>query len=208
MANKQNSPGDDRSDIEFLYFKGKMRSADIQALVSGFASTRSNALLARPATKRIAGPTTDNGASEASDDVDLDSVEDAELAENDSASSTPKVPRGNGAKRVYATPDTVDIDLESGDKPFTTFALEKAPPTHQDKYLVVAEWLRVFRNTPEVTAGHVRTCYIAAGWAFDVKDPTQPFRKLKRAGLGTITDGRFTIRHLGTSDVNKMNAQP
>jgi len=207
MANKQNPPSDERSEVEFLYFKGKLRSVDIQALVSGFASTRSNALAPnRAATKLIAAPITENGAADAVDqEVDLELVEDDEVA-REAASSTRRAPRGSGPKRTYPTPDTVDIDLDSGEKPFRTLAAEKAPQAHHDKYLVAAEWLRAYRGIPEITTGHVRTCYIGTGWNFDVVDPAQPFRKLKKLGLGTITDGKFTIKHLGTSEVNKMNA--
>jgi hypothetical protein len=207
MAHKQNPTGDERSEVEFLYFKGKLHSADIQALVSGFASSRPSALPAsRAAAKRIAAPTTDNGAAGAVDqEVDLDLVDDAEVAQEE-VSSAPRVARGSGPKRTYPTPDTVDIDLDSGEKPFRTFAAEKAPQTHHDKYLVAAEWVRAYRGIPEIGAGHVRTCYIGAGWDFDVVDPLQPFRKLKKAGLGTISDGKFAIKHLGTSEVSKMNA--
>jgi hypothetical protein len=207
MANKQIPPGDDRSEVEFLYFKGKLRSADIQALVSGFAGTRSSALPGRQVTKRIANPGTQGEVAEEADEPDLEGIEDAEV-EASAAVSAPRTARGTGAKRVYPTPDTLDIDLEAGDKPFRKFAIEKAPASHQDKYLVVAEWLRAFGDIPEVTTGHVRTCYIGAGWDFDLLDPTQPFRKLKKAGLGMIADGKFTIKHLGTSAVNKMTAQP
>jgi hypothetical protein len=205
MAKQQGASGDDRSDIEFLYFKGKMKSADISALVAGFTSTRSSSLSPRPAApKRITPTGTNNGTSEPEEEeVELELVDEADVA--DSTNVAVAAPKARGAKRSYPTPDTVDIDLEAGEKPFRAFAAEKAPQSHHDKYLVAAEWLRAYGNTAEVSAGHVRTCYIGAGWNFDVVDPTQPFRKLKKEGLGTISDGKFTIKHLGTAEVNKMN---
>lgn len=204
MAKQQNPSGDERSDVEFLYFKGKLRSQDIQALVSGFASTRSSAFPARAPQKRIAAPVAEDGVVPSDQEVDLDTVEEAETEEN--GASTSRSPKTSRAKRTYPTPDPVNIDLEFGDKPFVTFATEKAPGSHRDRYLVVAEWLRAYRETTTVTAGHVRTCYIRADWDFDLQDPTQPFRKLKKEGLGAVSDGQFTINHLGTAEVKKMNA--
>lgn len=205
MPIKQKLSAEERSEVEFLYFKGKLRSADIQALVSGFAGQRSNPLLSsRAQTKRIDGPEEANGIGDDSEE-ELELLADGEIS-SDAIASAPRAPRGSGPKRTYPTPDTVDIDLETGESPFAVFAAAKAPETHRERYLVAAEWLRANRSLTEITTGHVRTCYIRAGWDFDVVDPSQPFRKLKKEGLGTISEGRFTIKHLGTSEVNKMNS--
>ena len=202
---KQNPVGGERSKVRMLYVEGEFAPGEIQALAMTFARPLPSA---RPPQKRIVGASTDNGAvldAEHEIEINVDGVgEETVEANGTSVSAGPKASRG---KRTYPSPATVDIDLASGDMPFTTFANEKRPDKQRDKYLVVAEWLRAYGNTPEITAGHVRTCYIAADWTFDVQDPAQPFRNLKKEGLGTISDGKFTINHLGTAAVKKMNAQ-
>jgi hypothetical protein len=203
MANKQNPPGDDRSDIEFLYFKGKMRSADIQALVSGFASTRSNALPARPATKRIAAPS-GNGAADLAEDVDLELVEDAEIAEEDGTEEVATAPKTPRRQRTYPTPATVEMDMEAGGKSFNEFAQEKGPKSHVNRYLVAAAWCNEYAKLETITAGHVRTCYIAADWTYNVQDPLDPFREIRGKGLGALNEANFTIGHLGLGKVKNM----
>lgn len=200
MAKQHNPSGGEKSKLRMLYVEGEFAQGEIQALAMTFARP----LAVRPVQKRIATSATDNGLVDAEQEIEIDVAEDEVSSENGaSAPSAPKAPRG---KRTYPTPPTVDIDLDSGDKPFSTFASEKNPQSHLDKYLVVAEWLRAFRNTAPITAGHVRTCYIGADWTFDVQDPNQPLRALKKEGLGTIADGAFTINHLGTAAVKKLNA--
>jgi hypothetical protein len=203
MAKPQNPSGDERSDIEFLYFKGKVRSVDIQQLVAGFTSTRSNALPARPQTKQLP-PAGGNGTVKTEQQTEIEFAEELEQVEEPNGASASAAPKPSRGRRKYPTPDPVALDLESGDMPFLTFAAEVTPESHLDKYLVAAEWLRAYRNVTEITAGHVRTCYIEADWDFDPQDPNQPFRTLKKDGLGSIADGKFTVGHLGTSAVKKM----
>jgi hypothetical protein len=199
---KQNPFGGERSKVRLLFVEGEFAAGEIQALATAFARPT---LPVRPSQqKRIAAATTDNGVLDAETEVSVE--EEATIEEDDAASvltPTPKVPRG---KRTYPTPEPVEIDLESGDKPFRAFASEKVPATHLDKYLVVAEWLRAYRAIPTITTGHVRTCYIAADWTFDVQDPNQPFRTLKKNGFGSIADSKFTINHLGVAEVKRMNS--
>ena len=201
MAKHQNPAGGEKSKVRMLYVEGEFAQGEIQALAMTFARP----LASRPPQKRIGTPAADNGVLDAEQEIAID-VEEIPTVEDNGASAAgpPKAARG---KRTYPTPVTVDIDLEGGEKSFGTFAGEKAPETHRDKYLVTADWLRAYRKTPEITAGHVRTCYIGADWTFDVQDPAQPFRKLKAEGLGTLSGGKFTVNHLGTAAVKKMNAQ-
>lgn len=201
---KQNPAGGEKSKVRMLYVEGEFAQGEIQALAMTFARPLQPA---RPPQKRIVSSSADNGVLDAEHEIEInvDGVDEETVEDN--GTSVSAAPRASRGKRTYPSPATVDIDLESGDMPFTTFASEKRPDKQRDKYLVVAEWLRAYGNTPDITAGHVRTCYIAADWIFDVQDPAQPFRNLKKEGLGTISDGKFTINHLGTAAVKKMNAQ-
>ncbi|MGI8400610.1 MAG: hypothetical protein ACR2NS_03255 [Gemmatimonadaceae bacterium] len=197
---KHNPPGGERSKVRMLYVEGEFAQGEIQAIAMTFARQ----LPVRPPQKRIGSPSGEDGVLDTDREVEIEVEEESTFEDNGAAASaTPKAPRG---KRTYPTPGPVDVELDGGDKPFITFASEKKPGTHLDKYLVVADWLRAYRNTPTVTAGHVRTCYICADWTFDVQDPSQPFRSLKKDGLGSIAGGKFTINHLGTAAVKKMNS--
>jgi hypothetical protein len=200
---KQNPASGEKSKVRMLYVEGEFAQGEIQALAMTFARP----IPVRPAPKRIVSSSAENGVLDAEQEIEIDVEEVGAIDDNGSPASATATPKGPRVKRTYPTPATVNIELESGEKPFATFAREKQPETHREKYLVAAEWLRVYRNTPEITAGHVRTCYIGADWTFDVQDPVQAFRDLKRQGLGTISDGKFTINHLGQAAVKKMNAQ-
>lgn len=210
---KQNPPGgDERSDVEFLYFKGKLRSADIQALVSGFTSTRSNALPSRTPSKQIPAPASQNGqngASEIDREVDLDLVEEVEVEQEETVT-----PRAASAPRKSRKPKPIDIDINGDGVSFESFikplsAQQLAGP--QAKFLVAAAWLHEHGNPKldAVSVGHVYACYLHAEWTWDApsNDHTDPFRKLRKEGLGTPAkgkDGQFEINGIGLKRVEKM----
>ena len=201
MAKHQNPAGGEKSKVRMLYVEGEFAQGEIQALAMTFARP----LAPRPPQKRIGTPSADNGVLDAEQEIEINVEEVPTVEDNGASAAAPqKAARG---KRTYPTPEPVDIDLEGGEKSFSAFVSEKRPASHLDKYLVAAEWFRAFANTPTITAGHVRTCYIGADWTFDVQDPNQPFRTLKKDGLGTIADGKFTLNYQGTAAVKKMNAQ-
>src|ERR1041385_9228495 len=114
------------------------------------------------------------------------------MTEATTASTTSK----SRQQRTYKKPEAVEMDMNSGGKPFREFARETGPESHRDKYLVAAAWLHNFANIKTISADHVWTCYLTADWTFNIKDPTQMFRVLKRDGLGTTKDGTFSINHV------------
>jgi hypothetical protein len=209
VANKQNPPSDERSDVEFLYFKGKLRSADIQALVSGFTSTRSSVLPNRNPSKQISPAGAQNGAPEVDQEVDLELIEEPDVEPNGVAT-----PRAPSIPRKTRNPKPIDIDINGDGCSFESFiepltAEQLAGP--QMKFLVAAAWMHEHGNPKldAVSIGHVYACYLHADWAWDApaNDHTDPFRKLRKDGLGNpakAKDGKFEINGIGLKRVEKM----
>lgn len=197
---KQNPVGGERSKVRMLYVEGEFAQGEIQALAMTFARPLSPA---RPTQKRIVSSSTDNGGVlDAEHEIEIE-VEDVGTVEDNGASAA-TTPRASRGKRTYPTPPTVEMDMTAGGTPFKVFAATKGPKSHRDKYLVAAAWCREYGTLESITTGHVRTCYIAAGWTYKVIDPIQPFRDLRGDGLGTLADGNFTIGHLGLAKVKEM----
>lgn len=109
--------------------------------------------------------------------------------------------------RSYRKPVPVDMDMKAGGLAFVEYAKQKAPTAHRAKYLVAAAWLHEYASEASISADHVFTCYKAAGWTFDVQDPSAPLRQLKMDGFGTLKRGIFSINHLGIAEVEKMGSE-
>jgi hypothetical protein len=119
--------------------------------------------------------------------------------------SKPTVRRTTGARRVYPKPSILPIDLNAGDVPFREFFNSKNPSGHVKRYLVIAYWLKEYREINEVHDDHIYTCYRALGMNV-VKDIGSHFRAGKQQGWfdsGT-TQGTFTINHIGEGVVNDL----
>jgi len=197
---KQNPVGGERSKVRMLYVEGEFAPGEIQTLAMTFARPST---AARPAQKRIVGSSTENGgALDAEQEIEID-VEEVGATEDNGATAG-AAPRASRGKRTYPTPPTVEMDMAAGGMPFKDFAATKGPKSNRDRYLAAAAWSSEYAKLPSITTGHVRTCYIAAGWTYKVNDPIAPFRILRDDGLGTLSDGNFAIGHLGLAEVQEM----
>lgn len=116
-------------------------------------------------------------------------------------SNGPPRPR---ASRKIRTPEVLDVDLKS-EPSFASFTAAKNPSSIPDKYLVVAAWFSLHRETDTITANHVFTCFRAAGWSVSISDFGQPLRHLKGNDLmNGDGKGGYKINHLGLDKVDKM----
>jgi hypothetical protein len=110
------------------------------------------------------------------------------------------------SQRTYATPEVIDIDLTGGEMPLKTFCDQKAPDSDLTKYLVIAAWLKEYRQIESVGINHIHTCYRHMGW-FTPKDTPQPMRDLKRrAWFNKTGRSEYAINHVGMNEVLKMGA--
>jgi hypothetical protein len=110
-------------------------------------------------------------------------------------------------QRSFKTPQILDIETQNGAMPLKTFCEEKKATTGTDarKYLVIAAWLKEYRNLPDVGADHIYTCYRAMGW-HPPKDVSLPFRNMKSQNgwFGSGQErGTYAINHVGLAQVDK-----
>jgi hypothetical protein len=209
---KQNQGGGERSKVRLFYVEGDFAPGELRELTQAFTSAvRGSPVLARvpaPAPPRLAAALGDghgngNGGGEIPD-AELETIVEEVDAETDAPVATKRPTK----PRVYRKPEPVEIDLTLGTTPWREFATAKASPgaSHRTKYLVAATWLHDHAKVTTISADHVFTLYKAAGWNFDIGDPTGTFRQLKSEGLGKLNRGQFAINHLGVAEVNDMKA--
>jgi hypothetical protein len=107
--------------------------------------------------------------------------------------------------RQYTAPNVLDIDLKSGAMSLRDFAEQKQPKTDNDVYLVIAAWLKEFRQIVEVDNDHIYTC-LRHLQKSPPKDVGQPLRKLKGRGFFTkgASKGFYAINHIGVDAVQRM----
>jgi len=194
----------DRSKVRIFYVDADLATGDLETLTAALTQAiRPTHVLAKNGTPaRLAAPVTHvDGNGREADEVEEAEVEIAEESEEARSEIT-----GPAKKRMYPKPVPVDIDMKAGGKPWVEFAAEKGPTAHRSKYLVAAAWLHEYPKLTSITANHVFTCYKAAGWTFDVVDPSVALRQLKGEGLFTGKGGKFEINHLGVAEVEKMKA--
>jgi hypothetical protein len=133
-----------------------------------------------------------------------------EVEDNDTQSAVESMPQAETPKRTRTWTPTrpkvlSNIDLAS-DRTFRSFAAEKNPQTNLDKFLVVAAWFKLHRNTDSITTNHVYTCFRHIEWSCDIKDFNQPLRSLKSDQLMNAgqNKGAYAINHLGLDRVDKL----
>ncbi len=192
------------SKIRFIMLEADLADGDLTQITNAISNAlRPNGTTRSLTATRVASQLPSNSAETESPVEDLDAGADVE-AENETVGEERGARRA--APRRYPTPSVLDVDLNSGDMPFETFAQGKQPQNVAKKHLLVAYWFKTYRDTLAITVDHAYTCYKKMGWSTNVKDFSQPFRDLSRQGRGSVKDGNFTINHIGEDVVAKMSA--
>ena len=138
-------------------------------------------------------------------DVEMHDAEDNGGAEQDGSRQVRQAV--SKPRRPPRTPKVLDLDLTSG-VPFEEFARAKSPSSDHKRYLVVAAWFKLHRQTEAITTDHVYTCYRAVKWPSNIVDFNQPLRDLKGRQLMTSgAKGQYSINHLGLAEVDKLNTE-
>jgi hypothetical protein len=135
----------------------------------------------------------------------FDIIEAGEPAVAAPAQAPAAKPQNGSKKKKLRTPNPIsDLDLTSGPKPFKEYYEEHAPKDHSKRYLVVAHWLREYRNIAEVGADHVYTCYRFLGMAVP-DDVLSVFRGLKKQAWveAGSSPGTFRINHIGENQLTQ-----
>ena len=139
--------------------------------------------VARPALSNPKGNGLVLEASEPQEDVlDNDVIENED---NDHEEQTQEA--SNNAterkRRIPPQPKILhDLDINAGDVPLKTFVEQKNPQKAQDRIVVVAVWLKKYRNLGEVSRDELYNCYQQMGGTSDWKSPNDWDALLRQLG--------------------------
>jgi hypothetical protein len=105
------------------------------------------------------------------------------------------------------SPEIIDLDFNSAAMPLTDFCQKLNPESDNEKYAVIAFWLKHFGIAPEVTMDHIHTGFRHMKWNTPT-DAGQPLRNLKTRQYGYMKTGSkpgsFILNHVGENHVRDL----
>lgn len=120
----------------------------------------------------------------------------------------PAARRSSAKKRKLRTPEVLnDLDLTSKPMPFVQYFNKKNPDEHSKRYLVIAAWMKEYRQIGAISIDHIYTCYRMLNLNV-VADVGSVFRRCKKRGWFNAADqpGWYAINHVGINQVNIMSS--
>jgi len=174
-------------------------STDLHQLAQTFANAVkvSNPVPALPAPAVTPALPHQNGVAPPSDIVDAEVVP-----------PPPSPPKpANGGKKTFKIPKVVE-DLEfTSSKPLKEFVEEVGADSDADRYLAIAQWLKVHRKVEAVDADHIYSCFLHINKNLP-DDVLSVFRALKQRGsVVGAGRGKYKITHIGEGQLNDMKAK-
>jgi hypothetical protein len=201
--------GNSKLRIRFFEVSVEGTSETIEEAIRNVANVAMHRSITAPANNihslPSSAPAVNNGGQQT---LDLEDIQEAAVSEA-SSNGVPASPSSKPkTKRTYPTPDLLEIDLNGGDMPFETYCQRKSPGDTMKRYLVIAAWLKEYRNTDIITAAHIYTCYRKMGWGVQ-RDVGQPLRGGKKQGYfrSGAQDGSYELTHIGLDAVRKMGGE-
>jgi hypothetical protein len=194
--------------------KGRVKFRFLEFELDGSDTTLQESLksIAAAISRTSSGPKliTSSGKNEKEETEEVEGSDLDEAPAQDSTSVDESQNRVTPSKPA-STPRTPkvlpDMDLKKGSISLEDFCKKKNPTGDQQKYLVIAHWLKENLNIIEVSMDHVHTCYRTMGW-HTPKDASGPLRSMKRSGWFQKgkEKGTYAINHVGDNEVSKMNS--
>lgn len=187
--------GSGSSKIRFIMLEADLHDGDLNQITSAITS----ALKPAPVMHKLisaAPPVVSTPDLEEAVDVNaVDEAVEEEVSES-----------GPSRQRKFRTPKVLDVDLNSGEVPFETFATQKNPSNNSQKYAVVAYWFKRYRSVEGVSQDHVFTCFKRMTWSTAISDFSAPLRNLagRQYGYGEMKSGCFHMNHVGEAAVEKL----
>jgi hypothetical protein len=195
-----------------IQFETESSNETLQENIRAIANTLTRALAPPPRVIQTPAQLTSGNGNGAS----ADSTVQGQLFEPDEhedaidVDAKPVASKKKSAPR-YTKPETLELDLESGDVPLKTFLEQKKPEGDIKRYLAIAAWFKQHRGINEITMDHAYTCYRFMGWNDVPKDVSGPFRAMKKREYGYInagsTKGLYAINHIGENVINQMGSE-
>jgi hypothetical protein len=106
-----------------------------------------------------------------------------------------------------------DLEVKAGDMPLKKFVEEKKPTKALERIVVVAAWLKKYRNLEEFNRDHLYTCYHMIGggkgdWKCpnDFDNTVRVIASRKQWFQKGGTEGTFSLTIVGVNFVDQMGA--
>ena len=193
--------------IRFIMLEAEGNAADLQQIAQAITNAVRPTTVIHQVAPQPAMPALPGNVASQSNGAELDLHPSVEIVdEGDAVASHPKKPSSSGVKKKRPVPSVLDLDLTSGSTPFVQYFQQKNPDTHSKRYLVIAAWLKEYRQIEEIGIDHIYTCYRTLNLNV-VRDVGSIFRGDKRQGWfhSGSQAGFFAINHVGLGQVNSMS---
>lgn len=206
----KNTGGGGAARIRLVILEAEAPDGDLTQLTTAVQNalrSPENAPARRSITTITPRNSVPNDRSEPDETVEVEMHEAEDQAGAEENGSQPIRQAVSRPRKPPRTPKVLDLDLASGVS-FDEFARSKSPSSDHKRYLVVAAWFKLHRQTDAITTDHVYTCYRGIKWPSNIVDFNQPLRDLKARQLMTSgAKGQYSINHLGLAEVDKLNAE-
>lgn len=206
MAKANNQSGGERSRARIVVLDFDLAGGDMNQLAGAILSAIKPPLpvvTALPAAPPKARPCQQNGNQASLLEQQIQAEEQKELPpQYDTPVAGVNPTNGVRKKKRLRTPKPLHLDLVSGDKPFKDYHDQIGPKSDSRRYLVIAQWLKVYRGITEIGADHVYTCYRRMSRQVP-GDVLSVFRGLKKQGWVETgsAPGLFKINHIGENQL-------
>lgn len=207
-AKNSNKTEVEKTKIRFIMLEAEGDASDLQQI----AQAITNAV--RPSFVQVAPASTTTSVNRIASqknielpDNTLPFMQDDELEAVEPQSVPKRPPSGSTKKRTLPTPSVIDdLDLNNAEIPFKKYHQDKNPTNHNKRYLVIAAWLKHYRQIDEIGTDHIYTCYRTIGLNV-VPDVGGPFRSCKSQGWFSPGSqrGLYAINHVGLNEVNSLS---
>ncbi|HEU6449491.1 MAG TPA: hypothetical protein VFV23_13745 [Verrucomicrobiae bacterium] len=198
MAKKEQF-GNSKSKVTVLLFQ---LEGDDQTIQTGMRTIQNALSGFGKQVKQIQSSPPDN--SNVPEEEPLAETEDES---NEDVSEIATSQRQSKSSRSFKMPKILDLDLTSGDVSLKAYCEQKSPgSTDTKKYLVIASWLKEYRQIEEVSCDHIHTCYRHMGWQTP-KDASKPLRNMVYSNQwfsAGSSEGMYKINHIGENIILGM----
>lgn len=204
---KGDRPPDDKGKVKFRFVEFELEglNSTIEESIKNIvhSMSRSSNVQPRVLSAKSAAPAAllaTNGENTAELDSERETELDGEDAEQELPANTAVRPK---AQRHYTVPTFLsEVDLDSGEVPFKTFAEQRAPKSDNRKYILIAAWFRKFRDLEAISTDHIYTCNQKMGWKTQ-KDVGQPFRSMKKKSYFDVAGrNQWKVTHIGLDQLS------
>ncbi len=153
-------PKEDKGKVKMtvIQFETESDNATLQENIRAITNTLARALAPQPRVIQAA-PQLPNGNGDNGANGDAKSSEQPSLFDNNDDAIDGEVTPAPAAKakakssspRQLPTPQTLELDLKSGDVPLKEFLEQKKPSGNNKRYLVIAYWLKTYLGINAIT---------------------------------------------------------